>query len=156
VKRLALLFLVALAAGAAAYALITWRHAGTGTRFARTSGSDLEWIRAEFSLDEKQYAAVVELHNTYWVVCGRHCADIVDAREQVARLRTAGAPAADLDAAEKTLAALEDVCNNATRAHLQRVAAHMPPEQGRRYLAMIEPHLESRPHDPGARDGLRR
>jgi hypothetical protein len=154
-KRLALVLAIALLAGGVGYGVIGWRHAAAARRLEAARGADLAWIRAEFALDDAQFAAVVALHDAYRPVCAGHCAAIASAAERIAALRQASAAPAEIAAAESALADLEQVCNNATRDHIHRVAAHMSPEQGRRYLQMIEPHLARQSHDPAQRDGLR-
>lgn len=133
--------------GIAAYFFVGQRHASQQRELAELSGANLAWLRAEFALDDAQFRAIAALHETYGPACAKHCADIVAASRRLEELRQASAPAAELAAATQTLAALEAVCNQATREHVRRVAAAMAPEQGRRYLDMIEPHLAQLPHD---------
>jgi len=146
-RQITIVLIAALVSGVCAYWLVQRRHGASISALAGTSGDDLHWIRTEFRLDDAQFAAVKKLHEDYSVVCAGHCADIVSAQMRLEKLTTAGAPAADLDAARRDIAALEEVCNTATRAHLRRVAAVMPAEQGARYIALVEPHLAHSPHD---------
>lgn len=149
-KRLVLLFVVALASAAITYSLVGLRQPTLQNR-----GSDLGWIRAEFQLDDAQFAAVRQLHDDYSGLCAQHCADIVAARAAL----TALPPGATTDraVAEQRVVDLEAICNDATRAHLRRVATAMPVTQGERFLRMVEPHLAQLPHDPAVRrDGLGR
>ena len=83
----------------------------------------MAWLRAEFHLDETQFAAIKKVHDEYGVVCAGHCAAIV-----AARARTA--PPAEI-------AVLEKNCVEAMTAHFQRVAALMPAREGERYLATV-------------------
>ncbi|WP_442890375.1 hypothetical protein [Congregicoccus parvus] len=110
-------------------------------------GSDIAWIQREFDLDDATFATVRALHEDYAGVCAQHCFDIVAAQERLEQLRRSGADAAAITAAETELARLEAVCNEATRAHIYRVAAKMPLEAGVRFIRATEPHLASMPHD---------
>jgi hypothetical protein len=92
----------------------------------------MTWLRAEFRLDDAQFAAIKKLHEDYSVVCGQHCTAIMAARER-------SAPASEM-------AALEKVCVDSMTEHFRRVAALMPPEQGQRYLAMVLPRVANYRH----------
>ena len=146
-RQILIVLVAALVAGASAFFLVKRRHAADTADLVATSGDDLLWLRSEFRLSESEFAAVKQLHDDYSVVCAKHCADIAAARRRLQTLTSEQAPAADLDRARAEVAALEEVCNTATRAHIQRVAAAMPAEQGARYVAMVEPHLAQSAHD---------
>jgi len=146
-KQVTLVLIAALVAGACAFYLVHRRHAASISSLAGTSGDDLHWIRTEFALTDAQFAAVKQLHDDYSVVCAKHCADISAAQHRLQTLTTANAASTDLEVARRDVVALEEVCNTATRAHLHRVAAVMPADQGARYLALVEPHLAHSPHD---------
>ena len=94
-------------------------------------GDAMAWLRAEFRLDEAQFAAIKKLHDEFGEACGEHCAAIMDARERKA------------SAAE--VARLEKVCVDAMDAHFRRVAALMPAGQGERYLATVLPRVVTPP-----------
>jgi len=146
-KQITLVLIAALVSGVCAFWLVQRRHAASVSALAGTSGDDLRWIRTEFRLNDAQFAAVKKLHDDYSVVCAGHCADIAAAQQRLKKLTTTGAAADALEAARRDVAAFEEVCNTATRAHIRRVAAVMPADQGTRYLALVEPHLAQSPHD---------
>ena len=146
-KRILLLLVVALASAGVTYLLVGLRHADE----ASSARGSLGWIREEFDLNDTQYAAVQQLHRDYSSICAAHCTDIA-----VAQAELAAASPANRSALEQRLRELEAVCNAATRAHLQRVAAAMPSDQGERFLRLVEPHLARSPHDPAGRDLLSR
>ncbi len=151
-RRLTLLLALGLVAGLLAYAAV--RALYPPPRATAGSGADITWLRREFALDEERFSRIAALHAAYAVTCAAHCADIVAAQDRLAALRAADAGPGELADAERALRELEAVCNDATRVHIHAVADLMPPAQGRRYLALIEPHLAELPHD-GDR-GLRR
>jgi hypothetical protein len=92
----------------------------------------MAWLRAEFQLNDAQFAAIKKLHEDYRGVCAEHCAAIMAAEKR-------GAPAAEIAALEKT-------CVDAMNAHFRRVAALMPSGQGERYLAIVLPRIADYDH----------
>lgn len=135
-KRPALLILpLAIAAGLLAY---------LGTRMAMPSpdpapdaAAKLAWLAREFSLTPAQTAEIDRLQKAYAPVCAEHC-------EKIAAAEAALAAAPDEErraAARRELARVELLCAEATRAHLEAVAALMPPDQAARFLAMMEPRV---------------
>lgn len=129
--------LLALAAAALAFGV---------THFClRPSSADTDeiaWMRTEFKLTDTQVAAIEKLHDDYFPVCMAHCAAITRARKQLD-----AAPPDEKPAAQAEFARLQAVCHDATLAHLQRVAAVMPPDQGARFLALVGPKVSGQSHD---------
>ena len=101
-------------------------------RRAARENDAMAWLRAEFRLNETQFAAIKKLHDDYGAVCGEHCAAIMGARERKA-------PAADVERLEK-------VCVDAMTGHFRRVAAEMPKAEGERYLATVLPRVSGYAH----------
>lgn len=127
--------LVALAAAALAFGV---------THFCLRPSADtgeIAWMRGEFHLSDAQVAAIEKLHDDYFPVCMEHCAAITRARKQL----DAASPA-DKPAAQAEFARLQAVCHDATLAHLQRVAAVMPPDQGARFLSLVTPKVSGQAH----------
>lgn len=93
----------------------------------------MAWLRAEFHLDDAQFAAIKKLHDDYGSVCAEHCAAIMSARHRLA-------PASEV-------AVLEKKCVDSMTAHFQRVAGLMPPPEGVRYLAMVLPRVKEYGHE---------
>lgn len=99
---------------------------------AARDGDAMAWLRIEFRLSDAQFTMIKRMHDDYSIVCGKHCADIMEARER-------RAPAAEI-------AALEQVCVDAMTAHFREVAAQMPPGQGERYLGTVLPQVATYSH----------
>lgn len=150
-KRLAVILAAAVAAAVLGYLLVGLRHGATAVALEGARGADLAWIRAEFAISDEQFVAVQALHDAYAGQCAQHCADIVAARTHRDALRSAAGTPAELREAERRIVTLEAVCNDATRAHLRRVAGAMPAAEGERFLRTVEPHLAQIPHDGGRR-----
>lgn len=135
-KRSLLLAFCAVAAGFLAFGLT--RHFCADMPVEITD--EVSWMRDEFNLTPVQTAAIETLHDDYHPVCMEHCRLIARARKDLAS-------AADKTAAHAELLRLEAVCQAATRAHLQRVAAAMPPDQGARFLTLVLPKLSHHEHN---------
>ena len=101
-------------------------------RQAWRGGDAMTWLRAEFRMNDGQFAAIKKLHDEYREVCAGHCAAIMAAEKR-------GAPRAEV-------ATLEKICVDAMTAHFRRVAALMPPGQGERYLAVVLPRVADYDH----------
>ena len=101
-------------------------------RQALREGDAMAWLRAEFQLNDAQFAAIKQLHEAYREKCADHCAAIMAAEKR-------GAP-------KDEVAALEKTCVDAMAVHFRRVAALMPPGQGGRYLAVVLPRIADFDH----------
>lgn len=93
----------------------------------------LTWLKREFHLNADQTAAIERLQAAYAPVCAEHCRLI-----QAATSRTGTTPA--------EISRLEQVCHDATLAHLREIAAVMPPTEARRFLALVEPKVARHGH----------
>lgn len=131
-KRYALLLALAVVVAAGSFAL-------TRQLLPRAEEDQMAWLVREFKLTPAQTAAVAKLQADYQPVCAGHCQLIMAARE-----RLAAAP--DDAAVQADIARLAQKCHDATRQHLREVAARMAPEQGRRFLALVEPKLSRHTH----------
>ncbi len=131
-KNLLITLGVALAACAVAFGVVYALNENRAMHAAAREGDAMAWLRAEFRLDDAQFAAIKKMHEDYGVVCGEHCAAIMEARERKA-------PAAEV-------ARLEKICVEAMTGHFKRVAALMPAEQGERYLTTVLPRVSGYTH----------
>ncbi len=132
-KNFWLTLVVVIAAAAVSFGIFFAMNDDPAIRRAAREGDAMAWLRAEFKLDDAQFAAIKQLHDDYGLVCSRHCAAIMAAKRR-------HAPAAEV-------AALEQTCVNAMTEHFRRVAALMPPGQGERYLAIVLPRVSQYQHE---------
>jgi hypothetical protein len=118
-----------------------------GMREAMTKRDALEWLRADFHLNDAQFAAIQKLHKSYSVVCEEHCRAIQEADVTRKVLKTAphSDPAA-VAAAERRLQELKAKCETAIAGHVRLVAAEMSPAEGQRYLALVLPKIADFDH----------
>ena len=114
---------------------------------AAKKGDAMAWLRADFHLDDRQFAEIRKLHDTYAPSCEEHCRLIQEATRARDILKTAGgADLAAASAAERKLQELRTTCETALTAHVRKVAALMSPEDGRRYLVLVLPKIADFDH----------
>lgn len=101
-------------------------------RAALRDSDAMAWMRAEFHLNEAQFAAIRQLHEDYREKCAEHCSAIMAAEQK--------------GAAKEEVARLEKICVDSMGVHFRRVAALMPPGQGERYLAIVLPRVADYDH----------
>ena len=106
----------------------------------------MEWLRADFDLSDAQYAKIKQLHDSYSVVCEKHCHDIMDAARARDALKSTSAGATAIAAAENRVQELRQVCETAIGAHVRQCAAEMSPPARERYLALVLPKIANFDH----------
>ncbi len=133
-KRFLPLITVTLLAGAIAFGVTQWiRHA--------CCPGETAWLQQEFSLTDAQIAAIQKIRADYAPTCAGHCEKISAAKARLAAAKASGVASDAYLAANAELAAISRECAEATRKHLEEIAAQMSPEQGRRYLEMVTPKI---------------
>jgi hypothetical protein len=139
--------LALIVAAAAVTCALAFHFAGDSEVKAAVAKRDaLEWLRAEFQLTDSQFTNIKQLHDSYSVVCEKHCMDIMGAARARDELRKSSTDAAAIAAAEKRVQDLRLVCETAIAAHVRHCAAQMSPEAGQRYLALILPKIADFDH----------
>ena len=130
--------LVGLLLGALAFGLVYWLQTRTHRSLRREPSAELAWLRHEFQLSPAEFARVVELHQNYRPTCAELCRRI---EEQNRRLQDAvlatNAMTPEIRQLVTETGQARDACRQAMLTHLYAVAREMPPEQGRRYLALM-------------------
>lgn len=131
---------VALVVAAGSFALTLW------TRPAPPD-DEMAWLKQEFALSSAQLAAIEKMRTAYEPICAEHCRAITETRAKLSALTAAGRQ--DTPEYKTAYAAWEELCltcHNSTRAHLEDIAAQMPPAQGDRYRKLIAPKLTQQDH----------
>ena len=126
-------FLILLGAAAVSFGAFYVINDDPAMRRAAREQDAMAWLRAEFGLDDAQFAAIKALHDDYGVQCAEHCSAIMNAKRRQA-------PAVEI-------AALEQVCVQSMTTHFQRVARLMPAAEGERYLATVLPRVSDYAHE---------
>lgn len=107
----------------------------------------LAWLKADFHLNDAQFAAIRKLHESYSVVCEEHCRAIQEAAAARSALKSAAQPdAGAIAAAERRWQETRQICETAIATHVRQVAAEMAPAEGRRYLALVLPKIADFDH----------
>jgi hypothetical protein len=132
-RNLLITLAVALAACAGAFGVFYAINDVPAMHRAAREQDAMAWLRTEFNLDDAHFTAVKKLHDDYGVVCVKHCAAIMNAKERAAT------PA--------EIAALEKTCVDAMTAHFRQVAGVMPAAEGTRYLATVLPRIKDFGHE---------
>ena len=151
-KRLwlaALILSVAVLAGALAF-VIAYRHAVVPECCRNhSSAQQLGWLRQEYHLSDAQFERMAQLHADYAPRCAAMCQRVGVQRDRLSALiQEARTTTPEVAEALQKTAALEAECRQATLAHIYTVAAEMPPEEGRRYVAAMSASIVA-PGMPG-------
>lgn len=133
-----ILIIAAVAVGAASFMLCYRLSRADGVAGLAGTSSELEWLRTEFDLTPAQTERVAARHEEYLPQCQEHCARYRDGRQRLDEmLRRQPGWSLEVDSVVKELSAIRSECHQSLLRYASDVAACMPPEQGRRYLAMI-------------------
>jgi hypothetical protein len=139
---LTIIALLAAGTGITCYRL----NAEPALQAAVAQGDAMAWLRADFHLTDRQFAAIKQLHEAYAPSCAEHCRRIQEETELRDRLRASAGDPAALAAANRDLLTLRHTCETAIAAHVRKVAALMSPDDGRRYLALVLPKIAAFDH----------
>lgn len=116
-------------------------------RAAEKEGDPMMWLRAEFRLNDEQYARVMKLHEDYGKVCSEHCRQIQEATDSLTQLRAAkSTDAVQRTAGEQRVQELRAACERSIEDHVRQVAGCMSPKESERYLTMVLPRIASFDH----------
>jgi hypothetical protein len=146
--RYVLATITAIIVAAAAAGFICYQSCSNAeVQAAVQKGDALEWLRTDFNLNEAQFASVKRLHESYAVECEAHCNAIQNAARRREELKTQSpVNATALAEAQQKVEELRAVCETAIASHVRQVAAHMSPDQGARYLALVLPKIKDFDH----------
>lgn len=138
--RRPLLILAGLIVGCGLVMLLSFRlGAFVSARAIGATFDDLEWLRLEFHLDDREIANVRLLHEGYLPVCRSYCERIAAAKAEMLQALGPGTnvpPVVEQKLAE--IGSLRAQCQAAMLRHFAEVSRTMPEPQGRRYLAEMQ------------------
>lgn len=101
------------------------------------------WLQKEYQLDDATFAKVTEAHRRYFRECEDRCHELEDVnRHFLSELQSRSTPKSDLDAVQVLQESLCHDCRLAMIAHVHEVAALMPAESGRRFIADVRGVLD--------------
>lgn len=105
-------------------------------------GSEMEWLRQTFQLNEPQFAAVKQLHESYQPTCEKLCKRIAVANEKLDHLiQSSQSVTPEVEAALRESAEVREDCRKAMLGHIYQVAAEMSTPNRERYLKMMTPRI---------------
>lgn len=133
---------LALVAGCLSYSCI---HPSM-PRVAGTEGDALVWVRQEFNLSGERLARIEAMHAAYEKVCVEHCRAIAESQRELRRAMAAGASPAAMAAATAQVQTVDARCVADTKEHIERIAAVIGGEDGRRYLSVVLPRVQTYGH----------
>jgi len=140
-KRLllaALTLVIAVLAGVLAFVACFHASVPECCRDHHPLAKELGWLQHEYHLSDAQLERVHQLHADFTPRCAEMCRRVGIQRARLSTLIQAGHEASpEVAEALKTTAALELECRQASLSHIYAVAAAMPPEEGRRYIATM-------------------
>jgi hypothetical protein len=107
---------------------------------------ELAWLKAEFHIEDAEFARISQLHASYLTGCAERCR-IIDQKNLELRRLLAETNTLTSEIEKTILAAaqLRAECQRQMLQHFYEVSRTMPPEQGRRYLAWV--HDQTIPTD---------
>lgn len=115
-----------------------------GYRVSALPGDQAAWLRREFALSEAQAEAVARLERGYQPGCVARCFEYLNARKELSALTASDrAWNPEIGEAVERLYQVQMTCHREMLRHAYAVSAVMSPEQGRRYLAMIETRMST-------------
>ncbi len=151
-RKGALILLLGLALGAAAFAGIYLFNTARYRAMLREPQPGLAWLKTEFQLSDAEYSRIAALHEAYLPECGRRCALIEEQNETLRGLLAAGGGVTpEIEELLEARARTRAQCEAQMLRHFREVSRAMPPEQGRRYLAWVEAQTVLQPQPMEAR-----
>lgn len=138
-KRSLIIVICMLLAGGALFASSFFLGRRVCTACTVNQGDSLDWLRQEFHLSDADMTRVRALHDGYMPKCAEMCAQIAAKKKELDET-LAGATNVSATAKQKLaeLAALRSQCQAQMLEHFIEVSRTMPPEQGQRYLVVME------------------
>ncbi len=116
-------------------------YAGTARCRSLTESQvpELAWLKAEFHLDDAEFARISKLHEAYLEGCAQRCQRIDAANAELRHLLAqTNTVTPEIARALAEAAQLRAECQKEMLQHFYEVSRTMPPEQGRRYLAWVQ------------------
>ena|SRR5690625_2329316 len=102
----------------------------------------LEWLRAEFDLDEEQFSKIEELHNAYAPFCEIMCDRVSEAQETLDRkMMDSTAYNEELENELQRFSRLKEECHREMLKHFYEVAEVMKPHQRERYMQKAKKYV---------------
>ena len=140
-KKGLLILVMAVAAGVLAFYVTRSHPAAVRPAVLLDSMPELQWLRAELKLSDKQFAEASALHAAYRPKCVEMCRNIAAAHAKLESLSKSGrGMTPELEAAIRDHARVHAECQQRMLEHLYQTANLFDDDQAARYLATMVPH----------------
>lgn len=138
-KKEILIVILGLLAAAAGWGCTYLVCTASARSLQKSDKPELAWLKEEFSLSDREFERVSELHAAYLPQCREMCREI-DAHNVKLQSLLSGATSmtSEIRAAVGESARLRAECETMMLRHFFQVSQTMPLEQGRRYLAWVK------------------
>ncbi|MGH7870271.1 MAG: periplasmic heavy metal sensor [Candidatus Dormibacteraceae bacterium] len=134
-----LILLAGLLIATAAFSGFYYLGTARGRALMSQPQPELTWLQTEFHLSDAELARITKLHEAYLPQCGQRCQRIAEQNKKLEQLlaqTSTVTPEIRNLLAER--AATRAECEAEMLRHFLEVSRTMPPEQGRRYLELVE------------------
>src|SRR5262245_49654623 len=153
-KRGALILVLGMVLGLCAYCGFYFAGTASHRAWLESETPELEWLKREFKLADPAFDRISRLHNAYKTECAEMCQRI-DAKNQELKelLGKADQMTPEIEAKLAEAGQLRVQCQKNMLRHFLEVSRHMPPDQGKRYLAWVQEKTflpEHKMHGPGS------
>ena len=138
-KRSRLIFLLGLLLAIAAYCAFYFSGTAERKKLLHSETPELAWLKTEFKLSDAEFTKVCQLHFSYTPHCEEMCRRIEKVSAELSQLVTqSNAVTPEIEKKMEEAAELRLECQKMMLAHFYEVSLSMPPEQGKRYLTMMQ------------------
>ena len=137
-KRVVSILVLALVLGSGAY-FISYHLVQRTFCNAPDANEPTAWMHQEFRLSDNQYAQIKNLESDYHPRCVELCTQIEQSHLALKKLIQANSGLTpEVEAALQKDDAVQLQCREAMLGHFYEVSRAMPPEEGKRYLEMMQ------------------
>jgi hypothetical protein len=138
-KRAWIILVAGLLAGAAGYSGLYFASTSKSRCLEHCKSPELAWLKAEFNLNDAEYARICEMHKGYMAGCAERCRRIDEKNAHLKHLlASTNAITPEIEKTLAEAAELRGECQKEMLRHFYEVSRTMPPEQGKRYLAWVQ------------------
>jgi hypothetical protein len=139
VKRGAIILLLGLLVGAAAFGGFYYLGTASSRGILSAPEPELAWLKREFKLSDSEYARITNLHQSYLPACRERCLRIAEQDRQLQQLLArASTVTPEIQNLLAERAKTRADCEGEMLKHFLEVSRTMQAEQGRRYLVWVE------------------
>jgi len=138
-RRGTLILLLGVAGAVVAYCAFYRMGTASPREWMQSPQPELAWLKQEFNLSDAEFDRISALHSAYKPQCREMCRRIGEQNTKLRHLlETAGNLTSEIETAIAEAARLRGECQRNMLQHFFTVSQTMPPDQGRRYLALVK------------------